>query len=58
MNQYVKVALAVLAALAVGLQSAYPHAAWVTPVTDSILALLSALHFRPTDATANAPAGV
>lgn len=49
-NQYVKVALAVLAAVSVALQAAYPHAAWDVPVTAFITALLAGMHFVPAPA--------
>lgn len=42
-----KVALAVLGAVAIGLQTAYPHAAWVIPITTAVTAALGALHLVP-----------
>lgn len=47
MNAYVKIALGVLGAIAIGLQTAYPHAAWAIPVTAAITAALTALHVAP-----------
>lgn len=47
MNPYVKVAAAVLSAAAIGLQDAYPHAAWTLPVTAAVLAAVGALHLMP-----------
>ena len=47
-NQYVKVALVVLGAVAVGVETAYPHAAWAVPVAAGITALLTMMHVTPT----------
>lgn len=47
MNQYVKIALGVLGAVAIGVETAYPHSAWAIPVTAGITALLAAMHITP-----------
>lgn len=47
MNQWVKVGAAVASAAAIGLQTAYPHAAWTIPVTAAVMAALGALHLVP-----------
>lgn len=46
-NQWVKVGAAVLGAAAIGLQAAYPHAAWTIPLMAGVTAALGALHLVP-----------
>ncbi len=54
MNQYVKIGLAVLGVIGIGLETACPHAAWVIPVTTGITAVLTTMHVLP-ETPANVP---
>jgi hypothetical protein len=46
-NQYVKVALAVLSAIAVTMQAAFPGSPWAGTLATAITAALGALHLVP-----------
>lgn len=52
MNTYLKTALAILGAVAITLQTAYPHAPWALTVTTAVTAVLAALHIAPTSSAA------
>lgn len=56
MNPYLRVALVVLSAVSIALQTTYPHAAWMIPVTAAITAALGALHLVHISTGAEAPA--
>lgn len=53
MNQYVKIALAILAGVAVALQTTYPGAAWAHATADAITVTLGLLHLVPAAPPAN-----
>lgn len=42
-----KIALGTLGAVGIGIESGYPHSAWVIPVTAGITAVLAAFHVKP-----------
>ena len=50
-SQWVKAAAAVLAAVAVVLQTAWPHQPWSLPVASAITAVIGALHLVPSSST-------
>ena len=47
MNTYAKIFLALLSGVAVGIETAYPHAAWAVPVVTAITAALGTMHLVP-----------
>lgn len=47
MNQNLKITLGTLGAVGIGIESGYPHSAWVIPVSAGITAILAAFHVKP-----------
>lgn len=53
MNRYLKIALAILAGVAVAIQTTYPDATWAHAATAAITVTLGVLHLVPAAAGAS-----